>query len=232
MKDRIAIAIDGPVAAGKTTIGRMLAQRLDALMFDSGIVYRAVALETLRRGVDPHDTATIAKIAETLDLNLADGNGETRVLLSGQRVTDELRTPEVDRTLPPIAANPEVRRALLPVQRRIAANGPIVVVGRDIGTVILPDADLKIYLDADPDVRALRRYEELSSRGVDASLDGVLRDLQVRDERDLTRSHAPLEIASDAVTIDATDLTAEQVVERIVSLVGDLSLGCESHRSA
>ena len=226
MTAAFTVAIDGPVAAGKTTIGRMLAQATGALFFDTGIVYRAVAHRALARAVDPRDDAAVSGLAASIKIELRDEQGDTRLLADGADISDELRSPEIDRALPPISANPGVRRALLDCQRSAIAGRSAVVVGRDIGTVILPEADLKIYLDAAPQVRAQRRYDELRARGVEIDPGIVLRDLLARDERDSSRAHAPLQQAPDAVVINATDMTAEAVVAVILERVAARQRKC------
>ncbi len=226
MSRAYAIAIDGPVAAGKTTVGRLLAESLGALFFDSGVVYRASALQALRSAVDPNDDAKVADTVAAMDLQLENTASGTRLLVDGVDVTDELRTPEVDRALPPISANQRVRRELLGIQRSAVAGHSAVVVGRDIGTVILPDADLKIYLDSASDERARRRYEELRGRGVEISHETVYRDLLERDRRDISREAAPLQIADGAVVVDATGKSVDEVVEQILKVVQERRIVC------
>lgn len=227
MSETFTVAIDGPVAAGKTTIGRLLAARMGALFFDTGIVYRAVAHQTLDRNVDPSDDGAVATIAEELDIELKYVDGDTRLVANGTDISDVLRTPEIDRALPPISANPKVRSALLECQRSAIAGRSAVVVGRDIGTVILPDADLKIFLDADMPVRAQRRHQELQERGIDIDYQTVLRDLIARDQRDAERDHAPLAIADDALVVDASEKTIDEVVSEILELVSDRKSACQ-----
>ena len=228
MTSSLSIAIDGPVAAGKTTIGRELARRIDALFVDTGVVYRAVAYLAVKGSVCPEDAAAVQSMARTLDLELVDRDGESKVVVDGEDVTDDLRTPEIDRALPPIAANPGVREALLDVQRRMVRDRRAVVVGRDTGTVILPDADLKVYLDADVQIRATRRHLELLARGVEITFDDVLRDLEARDHQDLTRSHAPLQRAVDAVIVDASEQSVDEVLCEIQGYVRRLERGCNA----
>jgi len=221
MTSPFVIAIDGPVAAGKTTVGRMLASRIDALFFDTGVLYRTVAHQVLALGINADDRRAVANLTASMDVDLQDEGGETRLVVNGCDISEELRTPEIDRTLPSVSANPGVRQALLGLQREIVRGRRAVVVGRDIGTVVLPDADLKIYLDAARDVRATRRYEEMLERGVEIDWDTVYRDLLARDERDSSRKHAPLTKADDAVAIDASSRDAPEVVDVIAELVGD-----------
>lgn len=221
MDRQFTVAIDGPVAAGKTTIGRQLASRINALFFDTGVLYRAVAHAVLNHRVAPDAEDEVARIAQTIAIDLQPAGDDARVIVDGCDITDDLRSPEIDRALPSVSANPAVRRHLLDVQRDIARGRRAVVVGRDIGTVVLPDAELKIYLDAEADVRATRRHDELRERGVEISWDTVRRDLVARDGRDTSREHAPLTKATDAVAVDASDRGVSEVIETILDLVAE-----------
>jgi CMP/dCMP kinase len=197
------VAIDGPAGAGKSTVARALAHRLGFTYLNTGAMYRAVALAADERGVDP------AEIAGSLNIE----PGE-RILLDGRDVTDEIRTPAVSEAASRAAADPAVRRAIVAEQRRLLGSGDWVAEGRDIGTVVAPDAKLKVFLTADPTERARRRAAEL---GVDPAT--VLAEQTIRDERDRTRAHSPLAPADGAVEVDTTALTLEEVVERIAALV-------------
>jgi cytidylate kinase len=216
----LTVAIDGPVAAGKTTVGGLVARRLGAIAFDTGMLYRAVAHEVVRRGADPNDRDAVAAIAKAIDVKLRppsiDDGRLADVLVDGRDVTGALRSPEIDRALPPVAANPAVREALLAPQRRIATSGRVVTIGRDIGTVVVPDAEFKFYLDAPADIRAQRRYAEMKERGEAVGEDDVRRDLQARDARDMSRAEAPLRQAADAVYLDSTNLSANEVADAII----------------
>jgi cytidylate kinase len=225
------IAIDGPAASGKSTLGQRLAEALGYLYFDTGVMYRAVTLAALRRGVDPNDEAAVTRLAEVVHIDVvpptvADGRQYT-VLLDGEDVTWDLRQPEVDAWVSPVSAYPGVRAALLSQQRRIAAGGRVVMVGRDIGTVVLPNADLKIYLDASLEERARRRYKEMMARGQSASYEEVLRSMRRRDEIDSRRATAPLRPAPDAVVIDSTTMDADAVLKHVLKLVE----GADDHDS-
>ena len=197
------VAIDGPAGAGKSSVARGVADALGFTYLDSGSMYRTVALAALQRGVPP------AAIASELNIEVG-----PRVLLDGRDVTSEIRTPEVSKAASEVAADPEVRKALVVQQRRLLSRGDWVAEGRDIGTVVAPDADLKVFLTADPAERARRRAAEL---GVDAAT--VLAEQTIRDERDRTRAHSPLKPAEGSVELDTTGLTLDQVVERVVELV-------------
>ncbi len=217
------ITIDGPAASGKSTIGERLAKCCGYLYFDTGVMYRAVTWAALQRGLDIADEAAITRLAEELLIEVTpptvgDGRQYT-VLADGQDITWEIRTPDVDRGVSPVSAYAGVRTALVAQQRRIARQSAVVMTGRDIGTVVLPDADLKIYLDASLEVRARRRYLEILARGGQDDYEQVLQAMRRRDEIDSTRAIAPLRPAEDAVVVDTTDLTIEQVLEKVERLV-------------
>jgi cytidylate kinase len=217
------IAVDGPSASGKSTIGRLLAQRLGYLYFDTGVMYRAVAYVALNSGISPGDEAAITSLAGQIAVQVSpptvsDGRDVT-VLADGVDITWSIRTREVEQAVSPVSAYAGVREALRPSQRGVGLAGRVVMVGRDIGTVVLPEADLKIYLDASLRVRAQRRYSERRARGESPNLDEVSADLRNRDEIDSTREHAPLAAAPDAIIVDTTNLTIEQVVDRVLQLV-------------
>lgn len=223
MAKPLSIAIDGSAGSGKTTVGAALAQRLGYLLFDTGVVYRAATLAALRAGVDIGDEAGVARVAAAMDLRITppdrdDGRLYT-VRLDGEDVTWELRDAAVDANVSPVSAYATVRRVLLDYQRRIAEQGRVVVLGRDIGTVVLPRADLKVYLDASPEERARRRRRELEARGVAASYEDVLHNVRERDRIDSGRAVAPLRPAPDAHLLDTTNLGIDEVLARITELV-------------
>jgi cytidylate kinase len=213
------IAIDGPAAAGKSTVARLLADRLNALLFDTGALYRAVALIALRSGIAPEDAAALARVAARARILVRPGtvtDGRLYdVLLDGEDVTWQLREHQIGVIVSQVAEHPEVRAALLPLQRRIAAHGPVIMVGRDIGTVVVPDAGLKIFLDATPEERARRRFEEALARGEPESFADVLHETTLRDEMDKTRATAPLRAASDAIKVKTDNLSVSDVVDTI-----------------
>jgi cytidylate kinase len=217
------ITIDGPAASGKTTLGRRLAEALGYLFFDTGVMYRAVTWAALERGVPVDDEAAVTALAETAQIDVHPPSKEdgrcNDVLLDGEDITWEIRKPGVDANVSPVSVYPGVRRALTLQQRRIGLRGRVVMVGRDIGTVVLPEADLKIYLDASAEVRALRRYNERIQRGESADLEAILAVVRERDRIDSTRAVAPLRAAEDAVIIDSDNLNADQVLEKVISLV-------------
>jgi len=217
------IAIDGPAASGKSTIGQLLAESLGYLYFDTGVMYRAVTWACLERGIPIGDEEAVTRLAQELEIDVtrptvADGRQYT-VWVDGEDVTWAIRRPEVDANVSPVSAYPGVRAALTAAQRRIGAAGRVVMVGRDIGTVVMPDADLKIYLDAAVEERARRRYCELVRRGEPADYEAVLEAMKRRDIIDSTRAAAPLRAAPDAVVVDSTCLSIEEVLKRIGDLL-------------
>jgi cytidylate kinase len=216
------IAIDGPAAAGKSTVARLIADRLGALLFDTGALYRAVALAALRSGVAPDDEETLARIAADAEISVrppSQRDGRLYdVWMNGEDVTWSVREPEVGAIVSRVAEHAAVRAALLPLQRRIASDGPVVMVGRDIGTIVVPDAGLKVYLDASPEERARRRFREGSKRGSAQSFEAVLRETRQRDAIDSSRQTAPLRPASDAVQIDTNGVPVDRIVAQIEEL--------------
>jgi cytidylate kinase len=218
------IAIDGPVASGKSTVGLKVAKRLGYVFLDTGLMYRSVTLLALERQVPLSDASGLARIAQTLPLRLgeigADG-APPRVYLDGRDVTKDLVSPSVDRAVSQVSAVPAVREALVQKQRELAQAGRIVMIGRDIGTVVLPDAPLKVYLVASAEERSRRRYEERRQRGEQISYEAVLNDLKRRDTLDTERATSPLKPASDARHVDTDGRTIEQVVDAICALAGN-----------
>ncbi len=217
------IAIDGPVASGKSTLGFVLAQRLGYLYLDTGVMYRALALAALQAGVPTDDEAQLEELLQHTRIevqapNVNDGRRQT-VLLNGQDVSWEVYQPQVERHVSRVAAFPAIRRAMVREQRRIAAAQPVVMVGRDIGTVVMPDADLKIYLRASTEARAQRRYHELRARGQQVELADVMQQLRQRDAQDTERADSPLQPAADAVILDNTALNVEETLQRVWTLI-------------
>lgn len=216
------IAIDGPAASGKSTIGKRLADELDYLFFDTGVMYRAVTWLALQRGLDMSDEAAITALAESVPIDVqppsqADGRA-CDVIVEGQDITWQTRRPEVDANVSVVSAYAGVRRALSAQQRRIGQRGRVVMVGRDIGTVVLPEADLKIYLDASAEERARRRFDEIIARGEKADYDEILAKVIKRDRIDSTRDVAPLRAADDAVIVDSDNLNADEVFQQTLAL--------------
>ncbi len=216
------IAIDGPAASGKSTIGKRLAEYLGYLFFDTGVMYRAVTWIALQRGVNVRDERAVTRLAEETPIEVApasrsDGRA-CNVIVEGRDITWETRRPEVDANVSVVSAYAGVRRALSAQQRRIGQRGRVVMVGRDIGTVVLPDADLKIYLDASAEERARRRFDEIVARGEKADYDEILSKVRARDRIDSTRAVAPLRPAEDAVILNSDHLNADQVFEKVKAL--------------
>lgn len=218
------IAIDGPAASGKSTIAAALARKLGYLYFDTGVMYRAATWAALDRGVTISDEAAVTKLAEALQIDVKppslDDGRQYDVLCDGVDVTWAIRTPEVDASVSPVSVYPGVRSALTAQQRRIGLRGDVVMVGRDIGTVVLPEAPLKIYLDASAEERARRRYREVQARGNQVqSYESILDNVKRRDAIDSSRATAPLKAAPDAVIIDSTDLSVDEVVACVEQLI-------------
>lgn len=216
------IAIDGPAASGKSTIGRRLAEALGYLFFDTGVMYRAVTWGALQRGIAIPDETAVTALAETALIEVRpptqDDGRACDVLLDGIDITWETRSPQVDGNVSPVSTYRGVRQALTVQQRRIGLHGRVVMVGRDIGTVVLPEADLKIYLDASAEERARRRTTEIIQRGGKADYEQILLGVRSRDQIDSSRAVAPLRPAVDAILIDSDHLDAEQVFERVMEL--------------
>ena len=223
------IAIDGPAASGKSTIGELLARRLGYLYLDTGAMYRAVTWVALEHEVDIFDEEAITALAESVEINITrptvDDGRQYTVYANDQDVTWQIRRPEVDANVSPVSAYPGVRQALTEQQRRIGRRGHIVMVGRDIGTVVLPEADLKIYLEATVEERARRRHREVLERGEEADFEEVLAAMRRRDKIDSERDAAPLRPADDAIIIDTTGLSIAEVLVKVEELVHFFVLG-------
>ena len=224
------IAIDGPAASGKSTVGERLARRLGYLYFDTGVMYRAVTWAALDRGIPIEDEAAVTALAEVLHIDVipptADDGRQYTVLADDVDITWKIRTPEVDAAVSPVSAYAGVRREMVSQQRRVAQGGRIVMAGRDIGTVVLPDADLKIYLDASVEERARRRWLEEQERGEESDFRAVLASMQRRDEIDSSREVSPLVAAEDAIVLDSTELSIAEVVAEVERLIADREMAC------
>lgn len=219
------IAIDGPAASGKSTIGALVADKLGYVWLDTGIMYRAVACEALETGVPIDDERAVSQLAESLEVDVVqatvDDGRQFDVLINGKDRTWQIRSNEVNSSVSEVSVYPGVRVAMTELQRKIASKGRIVVLGRDIGTVVLPNADLKIYLDASIEVRARRRQKEELARGNTLDLQKTIDMLKHRDVIDSTREHAPLKAAEDAVFVNTDELDIEQVVEELMRIISD-----------
>lgn len=213
------IAIDGPAGAGKSTIARALAKRLSYIYVDTGAMYRAMALYLLREGISAEDSGRIEEACERVDISIIYEDNVQKVLLNGEDVSSLIRSEEVGNMASKSAQNGRVREKLVELQRQLAAKTDVVMDGRDIGTCVLPDANVKVYLTASTGCRAKRRYDELSAKGEDCNLEEIEADIRERDERDMTREFSPLRQAEDAVLVDSSDMTVEEVIGKIISLV-------------
>ncbi|WP_418462785.1 (d)CMP kinase [Frisingicoccus sp.] len=210
------IAIDGPAGAGKSTIARAAARSLGFLYVDTGAMYRAIALHLLRNHVEAEDTDKIEELLADMTIRIIYSGGEQQIILNGENVTSQLRKEEVGNMASKSAANPKVREKLLQLQRDIARDNDVIMDGRDIGTFVLPKADVKVYLTASVEERANRRYLELKEKGQDADIKKIEEDIRTRDFQDMNRSIAPLKQAEDAVVIDSSRLSIPEVMDRIV----------------
>lgn len=211
-----SIAIDGPAGAGKSTIAKTIARKLEFVYVDTGAMYRAMALYFIRNGVDGADEEAVNRMCPDIHVSISYDNGVQQVLLNHENVTGLIRTEEVGNMASRTSAYEAVRAALLDLQRDLAKTSNILMDGRDIGTNVLPNADLKIYLTASSKVRAMRRYKELLEKGVEADLDRIEEDIIIRDRQDMEREIAPLRKAEDAVLVDSSDMTIDQVVDTII----------------
>ncbi|MCI8704039.1 MAG: (d)CMP kinase [Anaerotignum sp.] len=215
--ERFAIAIDGPAGSGKSTAAKETAKRLGMVYVDTGAMYRTVALACMRAGVSVSDEAAALSVLNRIDMRIEPEQGGQRIFLDGKDVTAEIRTPEIGKGASEVAAFRKVRERLVEIQQELARKYPVVMDGRDIGTVVLPDAELKIYLDAGVEERARRRQGELREQGKTEELSEVMEKIRQRDEADKTREHSPLRMANDAILLDSTGMSAEEVVQAILA---------------
>ncbi len=215
-----AVALDGPAGAGKSSIAKRAAKELGFIYVDTGALYRTIGLAATRAKVDPVDSPEVDALLEKIKVELTfNENGEQIVLLDGEDVSGEIRTPEASMTASKISAIPKVRAYLLDLQRDMAKTNDVIMDGRDIGTVVLPDAQVKIFLTASPEARAGRRYKELIEKGMSVKYEDILSDVIERDYNDTHRKTAPLKAAEDSVTVDTTELDFEQSVEAVISVI-------------
>lgn len=209
----MVVTIDGPAGAGKTSVSKLLAQQLGYRYIDTGALYRGIALAAHEAGIAPNDDKALAQLCQSLFLDFVKSPDGLRLILNERDITDSIRTPQVTMMASAVSARPVVRGYLLEVQRTMGAGKSVVLEGRDMGTVVFPDAEMKFFLDADPKLRARRRFEELQAKdGHTIRLQDVEKDMQLRDKNDSSRAIAPLKPAEDAIRIDSTQLTIEQVV--------------------
>ena len=218
----VNIAIDGPAGAGKSTIAKLAAEKLGFIYVDTGAMYRAMALKCIRNGVASSEEDKVSDICSWCDIDIKYENGEQNVLLDGENVNSLIRTEEVSQMTSAISVYQKVREKLLLLQRNVAKNNNVIMDGRDIGSNVLKDADVKIYLTASVQTRAKRRYAEQKEKGMDVSLADIEKDIEERDYRDMHREIAPLVVAENATIIDSSDMTIEQVTDKIVNLANNV----------
>ena len=216
-----SIAIDGPAGAGKSTIARKVAKELGFIYVDTGAMYRAMALYLIRKGISADDSDEISRTCKSAEISIGHENGEQVVYLFGENVNGLIRTEEVGNMASASSVNGDVRKKLVELQQKMAETTDVVMDGRDIGTVVLPGADLKVYLTASSAVRAKRRYDELVAKGQECDLDAIEKDIIERDYRDMHRENSPLRQAEDAVLVDSSDMTINEVADRILELYRD-----------
>ncbi len=216
----ISVAIDGPSGAGKSTLSRVAATELGFVYVDTGAIYRTVAFHALRRGVDPQDASAVERLLPEIRIAMEyDGEGLQRMYLNGEDLTDLIRTQEISMAASKVSVHPAVRSFLLNMQREMAEKYSVIMDGRDIGTVVLPDADVKIFLTANSEARARRRWRDLQERGTAKDFQQLLQETRERDEADMNRAAAPLRPAEDAVLLDTTELTFEESGRRILEII-------------
>ena len=213
------IAIDGPAGAGKSSIAKLVAERLSFIYIDTGAMYRTMALYFMNRGINTKDQMLVESRCEEIDIRIHYENGEQQIFLNGENVSVEIREEQVGNDASVVASYGKVREKLVALQRSMAASSDVIMDGRDIGTVVLPDADVKIYLTASSAVRAERRYKELTEKGAVCDLKKIEEDIKIRDYQDMNREISPLKQAEDAVLVDSSDMTIDQVIEEIISIV-------------
>ena len=215
------IALDGPSGAGKSSLARAIAERKHIVYVDTGALYRSIGLYVRSQNIDPKDEAAVTACLPSIELRMTHEGGEQHIYLCGENVGDEIRTPEMSMYASAVSAIPAVRTFLLDTQRNIAATTDVIMDGRDIGTVILPDADVKIFLTASPEARARRRAAELAAKGIETTYEEVLADMAERDKNDSTRKTAPAIPAEDAIFLDNSDLTVEETIEKAISIINE-----------
>ena len=218
---KLIIAIDGPSGVGKSTLSKILSHELGYINLDTGAMYRCVALAALRKGVKANDHVALRQLCDEIVIDFARNKGDEQVLLNGENVSPEIRSPEISLLTAAVAACPDVRQAMVARQRQLAAGGGVVLEGRDIGTVVFPHADVKFFLKASAEIRGQRRFLELQAKGVEVDLARTIAEVEARDTADTNRTTSPLRQAEDAVVIDTTGLDISQVLERMFTVVAE-----------
>lgn len=213
------IAIDGPAGAGKSSIAKLAAQKLEFIYIDTGAMYRAMALYFIRQGIDCRDEASVVGHCDEIDVTIAYEDGAQHIYLNGEDVSGEIRNEQVGNNASTVASYGKIREKLVALQRRMSAGSNVIMDGRDIGTVVLPDAEVKIYLTASAAIRARRRYEELEQKGIACDLEQIEKDIILRDEQDMNREISPLRQAEDAVLLDSSDMSIDDVVQEVMRIV-------------
>ena len=215
------VAIDGPAGSGKGTVTKLVAEKLNFITIDTGAMYRSAALEAVRKNIAPDDNEGLKKMMDNISIELKKVDNVQKVYLNGEDVTKEIRTPLIDENSSKYSAIPYIREKITPIQRKMGENGNVIMEGRDIGTVVFPDADVKIYLDATPEERANRRYKQNKEAGIESNYNEILENIKFRDYNDKTSKVAPLKMADDAIYLDSTNLNIDEVVEKVVSIIKD-----------
>jgi cytidylate kinase len=216
---KIIVAIDGPSGSGKSTVAKLLAMKLGYTYIDTGAMYRAIALQAKRENVDINSGVALSSLCDRVKIEFLPDNGGLRTILNGEDVSEEIRTPEMSMAASDISARKEVRQSLLSLQRRMGENGGVVLEGRDVGTVIFPNAEAKFFLDASLEERGKRRYKELAAKGLDVTLKQTIEDVNKREIHDSSRDIAPLKMADDSILVDSTNVGIKEVVEKMIKVV-------------
>ena len=219
MNNTIKVAIDGPVGAGKSTVAKLIAKKMNIIYVDTGAMYRTVGLYAIRKGIETTNHEELKNIIDEINIDVEIKDGEQLIYLNNENVTGLIRTPEISMAASNVSAVPEIRTKLVEMQRKLAESKSVIMDGRDIGTVVMPNADTKIFLDATPEARAKRRYNELIAKKQEVTFEDVYNDLLERDKNDSTRAASPLRVADDAIVLDTTNLTLEQVVEESIKII-------------
>lgn len=224
------IAIDGPAGSGKSTLAKLLAKELGYIYIDTGAMYRAVALRAYEQGIDIEDEDSLKKLCERIHLRFENKNGANRIFIDKEDYSEKIRTPFVSQLSSKVSSKKSVRDAMVKLQRLLAAKGSVIMEGRDIGTVVFPDADVKFFLDASPEIRGKRRYDELKQKGEGVSLEKIVADEMERDRMDSTREHAPLKKADDAARIDTSNMELRDVLDKMLKIIKErLTIGNNCH---